>query len=153
MSHRFGCAVLADRTRSAHCCRIRDGRGCHTVAWAARWPLSWQNRSWRRQAPPATPRACSQQEISRSSGPHGAGGSPNRIWCRFSRRGHAVTRSIRPHPVTIMRRQKKKLHQNQHLGEPARLHRAAQSGFSAAVTNQLISRWRAAATLELGAGE
>src|SRR6266513_3082070 len=43
-------------------------------------------------------------------------GPPYPICSHFSCRRYTVTRSIGPHRITIMQRDAKKLHENQHLG-------------------------------------
>src|SRR6202021_3113040 len=58
-----------------------------------------------------------------------AGGSPYPVWGYFSRRGHAVTRSIAPHRLTIMQPNAQKLRQNQHLARWVDQRRPRRRGF------------------------
>src|SRR6266851_4834241 len=63
-----------------------------------------------------------------------AAGPPYPICGQFSRRGPTVTRSIRPHCITIMMGRENKLHENQHLGRRADQSVPRRRGFSAEVT-------------------
>src|SRR4030088_1841833 len=77
-------------------------------------------------------------------------GPPYPICAQFSCRGYTATRSIGPHCITIMTREKK-MHENQRLGR-TRPDFAAQAGLSAPVAQFLMAAAAQPATLELGAG-